>query len=196
MLECEQGGPMEKKLKIMVDMDEVICKGGFLYLVNSFLGTNYKEEDFKNYHMQDVIEDKKSFFQYFLTKNSYDYCDLLPNVDSVLKELNEIYDVFIGTAYLIHEIPRESGILLLQKHNYLQKYLPFIHPYQYVFVNNKSVLNCEIRIDDRVINLDGADTKLLFRAYHNIDLEGAYLKEQNIERVNDWNEVGARLLRR
>ena len=30
--------------KIMIDMDDVICGGGFLKLVNDFLGTNYKEE--------------------------------------------------------------------------------------------------------------------------------------------------------
>ena len=31
--------------KIMIDMDDVICGGGFLKLVNDFLGTDYKEED-------------------------------------------------------------------------------------------------------------------------------------------------------
>ena len=33
--------------KIMIDMDDVICGGGFLALVNEFLGTAYREEDIK-----------------------------------------------------------------------------------------------------------------------------------------------------
>lgn len=41
--------------KIMIDMDDVICDGGFLSLVNQFLGTNYKKEDIKTYYIQDLI---------------------------------------------------------------------------------------------------------------------------------------------
>ena len=41
--------------KIMIDMDDVICDGGFLSLVNQFLNTNYKKEDIKTYYIQDLI---------------------------------------------------------------------------------------------------------------------------------------------
>ena len=41
--------------KIMIDMDDVICDGGFLSLVNQFLGTSYQKEDIKTYYIQDLI---------------------------------------------------------------------------------------------------------------------------------------------
>lgn len=33
--------------KIMIDMDDVICDGGFLSLINQFLKANYTVEDVK-----------------------------------------------------------------------------------------------------------------------------------------------------
>lgn len=45
--------------KIMIDMDDVICNKGFLKLVNIFLKTNYKEEDLKQYYIQDLIPVEK-----------------------------------------------------------------------------------------------------------------------------------------
>ena len=47
---------------IMVDMDEVITEGGFLYLINEYLGTNYTKEDVGGYYMQDLVPDKDEFF--------------------------------------------------------------------------------------------------------------------------------------
>ena len=55
--------------KIMIDMDDVICGGGFLAIINEFLGTSYREEDIKTYYIQDIIpeykrEEWKVFFGY------------------------------------------------------------------------------------------------------------------------------------
>ncbi len=111
--------------------------------------------------MQDVISDKQDFFQYFLTKNMYDYCEMNANAYEVIKELNEVFKIYIGTSYIFPEILRESGIVLVQKYNYLMDKLPFLTPKNFVFLVDKSVLNCEVRIDDRVNNIDGAETKIL-----------------------------------
>ncbi len=177
------------KTRVMVDMDDVIVTGGFLYLINEFLGTNYKEKDFKSFYMQDIIEDKKAFFKYFITKNMYDYCKLQDNAYEVLKYLNEEYDIFIGTSYLFKEIPKESGKILVDKFNYLQEKLPFISPYKYIFLGDKSVLDFPIRIDDKEENLIGGKRKILFTAYHNINMPDNELKLKGIERANDWLDV-------
>lgn len=87
---------MEQKKRLMIDMDDVIVKGGFLYLINEYLGTKYVEQDFINFYMQDVIPDKQEFFRYFLTKNMYDYCELNDYAYEVIKELNEFYKIYIG----------------------------------------------------------------------------------------------------
>ena len=175
--------------KIMIDMDDVITKGGLLYLINNFLGTNYKEEDFKEYHLQDVLPDKESFFKYFITKNVYDYSKMIDNAYEVIKDLSEVYDVYIGTAYIYPEIKNDCGIFLKYKHEYLVRELPFIKPENYIFLTNKSLLNCEIKIDDKMNNLENADTKILFTAYHNQDISDEDLKSKGIVRANNWLDV-------
>ena len=75
--------------KIMIDMDDVITTGGFLYLINQFLKKNYTMEDFKDFYMQDIIPDKEAFFKWFITKNMYDYCQMISNAKEVIEELNK-----------------------------------------------------------------------------------------------------------
>ena len=174
---------------IMVDMDEVITEGGLLYLINDFLGANYTKEDIKEYYMQDLVPDKRAFFDYFIKHNQYDYCKLLPDVREVLKYLQDYYDIYIGTSYIIKEILQECGINLVHKHNYLYEKLPFISPENYIFISNKALLNCDVKIDDKLSNLENAKIKLLFTAYHNKDLDDAYLKSLGVIRVNNWLEI-------
>ena len=54
--------------KIMIDMDDVITTGGFLHLINEYLGTNYPIDYFKDFYMQDMLPDKDAFFQWFIAK--------------------------------------------------------------------------------------------------------------------------------
>ena len=177
------------KKTIMVDMDEVITDGGFLHLINEFLHTNYTIDDVNGYYMQDLVPDKKAFFDFFLTKNQYDYCELKPHVQEVLQYLQEYYDIYIGTAYIIKEELEDCGINLLHKHNYLDNNLPLISPENYIFISKKNLLNCDIKIDDRLDNLQNAQIKLLFTAYHNKDLTDEYLASQGVIRVNTWLEI-------
>jgi len=183
-----------KKQSIMIDMDDVITSGGFLYLLNEYLKTNYKIDDFKDFYMQDIIPNKKNFFEWFITKNQYDYCKLLPNAYEVIKELNKHYNVFIGTSYIFREIPNESSIILKQKCDYLQKNLPFIKPQQYIFIYDKSVLDIDIKIDDRKDNLKNCKRKLLFTSYHNKTISNEELAKDNIERVSGWLEIKEKLI--
>lgn len=174
---------------IMVDMDEVITEGGFLYLINEYLGTNYTKEDVEGYYMQDLVPDKDEFLKYFISKNMYDYGILLPNVKDVLEELQKYYDIYIGTSYIIPELPRESSTILKYKHEFLYDNLPFIKPENYIFITNKSLLDCDIKIDDKLDNLKNAKIKLLFDSYHNKSLSDDYLKSVGVVRVHSWLEI-------
>lgn len=180
---------MNKRKSIMIDMDDVIVSGGFLFLINEFLGTNYIESDFKSFYMQDKIPNKDDFFDWFKTKNLYEYATLNNDVVDVIRELNEYYDVFIGTSFIFKEIMNESGYILEQKYNFLIKHFPFLNPYNFIFLGNKNILKCDIKIDDRIDNLKGAKTKILYTAYHNKDISDKELMKKKIIRANNWNDI-------
>ncbi|MGN1326832.1 MAG: hypothetical protein ACI4VQ_01940 [Clostridia bacterium] len=183
--------------KIMIDMDDVICGGGFLKLVNDFLGTNYAEKDLKTYYIQDLIpkermEEWKIFFQ---NKNVYAYTFLLPDAYRVMEKLSQKYELYIVTAYIFRDEPEKSADNLKNKFNYLIKELPFIKPEQYIFTTNKSIVQCDIKIDDRPSNLQGnAEMKLMFDAYHNREISDLELEKDGIIRVNGWKHIEEILL--
>ena len=80
--------------KLMIDMDDVICDGGFLTLVNQFLNTNYKIEDVKAYYIQDLIpkERMSEWARFFQGKNIYDYVKLLDGAYEVMENLQKNYE--------------------------------------------------------------------------------------------------------
>lgn len=182
------------KKRIMVDMDDVITTGGFLHLVNEYLKTNYKEDDFESFYMQDVVPDKDEFFKWFKTHNMYEYCNLTSDVYKVLEKLSKNYEIFIGTSYIIKDIIKDTGFLLPQKYEFLINTFPFLNPNNFIFLGNKSVLNCDIKIDDRIDNLDGAKTKILFTAWHNKNISKEELNNNGIKRADNWKEIENMLL--
>ncbi len=191
----------DKKL-LMIDQDDCFSRGGLLYVINEFLSLNnlkhdYKEEDFKNYYMQDVIPDglKDDFFDYVSYANIYSHTYMLPNAKEVIEELNEVYRVILVTDYIIPEIKRKCGENLKNKFNFLCRELPSIDPSHFVFTAVKDIVNPDIAIDDKISHLCNAKTKLLFSAYHNMDISESELKRENVERMDNWLEVRKRLLK-
>lgn len=180
----------------MIDMDDVIVKGWLLKLINEFLDAKYVAADFKKFYMQDVIpeERKNEFFKFLFKHNVYDYCEINDSAIEVIKRLNESFDVYIGTSYLFREVPSKCGMILKYKFDFLVKHFPFLDPYKFIFVGDKSVINCDIRIDDRIDNILSADTKILYTAYHNKDLSEEYLSELKVKRANNWLDVEKILL--
>ena len=55
-------------------------------------------------------------------------------------------------------------------------------------------MNFDIRIDDKLDNLNGAEIKLMFTAWHNRDMDDDYLKNNNVIRVNNWCDIEKILL--
>lgn len=115
---------MNKKT-LVIDMDDVITTDTLTEIINEYLGTNYKDDDLTEFYKQDIVPDKEKFFEYFLTKNEYNYGFINPNAIEVIKELNEKYEVFIGTSFIFKEIVNESGILVKNKYDFLIKHFPF-----------------------------------------------------------------------
>ncbi len=181
---------------IMIDMDDTFCDGGFLYLINQFTGKSYTTDDVPGYYMQQLVKegDRKAFFEYFLQNNLYDYSKMYPYAYEVIEELSNCYKIYIGTSYIYPECVEGDGRILNDKYNYLMKELPFLDPRSYVFLSDKSVLNCDIKIDDMVKNLKNAETKILFTAYHNRNISKEELDGLGIIRADSWLDVKRILL--
>ena len=183
--------------KILIDMDDVICGGGFLAIVNEFLGTSYKEEDITTYYIQDVIpeERKEEWKEFFEGKNIYDYTNLMPDAYEVMKKLSEKYELYIVTAYIFKDDKWKSAEHLKNKFNYLMKTFPFIKPENYIFTSSKEIIKGDIRIDDKASNLVGdAEKKLLFTAYHNRNVSDEELEKEGLIRVNGWKDIEKMLM--
>lgn len=183
--------------RLVIDLDDVItnCDGWF-YVLNKFLGTNYTENDIKTYYIQDLVPDnkKKEYTQFFINYNTYDHCKLNDDCTEVLKELNEKYDVYICSAYIFRDDVMYSADALKYKFEFLMDRFPFMDPNKFIFLTNKSIIDCDIRIDDKINNLDNAELKLLYTAYHNKDISDEELEKQGIKRVNGWKEIKEILL--
>ena len=181
---------------LMVDMDNVITDSRFLDLINEFLGTNYEWNDFKTYYLQEIIGDKKEeFWEWVKDRNFYEGAILFEGCYDVLRKLNDKYDLYIVTAYLWNDVIDISGDNLRNKYYYLREMLPFINPNKYIFTTNKNLLKFDIRIDDRLDNIMEADTKILFTAWHNRDLDDKFLEDNNVIRVNSWDDIEKLLLK-
>ena len=88
------------------DLDDVITNcNGWLYAINNFLGTDYKEEDVKSYYIQDLVPKEKweDYLKFFVTQNTYDHCQINENCVDVIKKLNEKYEIYICSAYVYRD---------------------------------------------------------------------------------------------
>lgn len=183
------------KKSIMVDMDDVLTYGNFSKMVDDYLGYRPDYENHKSYFIQDLLGDKKDdFFSKFKDMNMYEDAVLLPDCYDVLKKLNEKYDIYICTDYIWPEIVEYAGNNLRNKYNFLYEKLDFINPRNYIFACDKYIVKCDIKIDDKINNIDGDNMKLLFTAWHNESISESELAKQNIIRVNNWKEIGELLL--
>lgn len=181
---------------LMLDMDDVLVDGILLDFINQFAKKSWKKEELKNYFLQELIKDQEEeFWEWMKDKNMYENATLTKGCFEVLNRLKNSFDIYIVTAYLWKDTIDISGDSLKNKYNYLRENLPFIPPEKYIFTTNKNILNFDIKVDDRLTNLAGASTKILFSAWHNRDLDKSYLKENNIIRVEDWYELERILLK-
>ena len=189
---------MERK-KILLDVDEVICFPAFLPLINEFLHTDYKIDDFKSYYLEEEAIPKErfaEFIEFIKNRNLYENVTLIPNAKKVIQKLCMIYDIYICSSCINPFAKEASGKLFSYKYDFLLANLPFLKPENYVFTNAKFLLQADIQIDDYLPNLEQnkSSLKILFPSYHNKDIPDEELKEKHILRAgynwqNGWENV-------
>ena len=183
---------MEKKKILLLDVDEVIVFSGFLPLINAFLHTNYKIDDFTDYYIDDAAIPKERFEEFKTFKQGkslYKNAEPLPHAIETIKKLNEVYDIYLCSDCIDPFDIEYSGEVFKDKFYLLRKILPFIPP-KFIFTGSKHLFKADIQIDDRINNLnEDVKTKILFPSYHNKDITEKELQEKNILRAGyNWQE--------
>ncbi len=183
--------------KILIDIDDTILVDCYLEVVNKYLNTNYTYKDIKKYWVDDIVPEEllEEYLDYFYKKiNIYDYGKTNKNAIQIIEELTKYYEVFICSAYIDHRNLEICSEILVHKHNWLIKNLPFIKPENFIFTSRKDIIPTDIKIDDKIDNLENSDTKLLITAYHNKEIPETTLKEKNVIRVDNWDAIAEILL--
>ena len=78
---------------------------------------------------------------------------------------------------------------------FLLKTFPFLNPKNFIFTSRKDIVDCDIKIDDKVGNLKGlGEVKILIDGHHNKAYTEEELKMRGIKRVTTWKEIEEILL--
>lgn len=171
--------------RLIVDMDDVLADatGQFLSYINRDLGLmidreslNHKEEG------TGFPVDRQIVNSYAMQARFFRTMHVKENAQEVLEKLNARYELFIVSSAM------EFPLSLHEKLEWLQEHFPFLHWKQLVFCGKKSIVHGDFMIDDLPHNLESFNGhKFLFTAPHN-------LQYNHFERLNNWKEVGQRLL--
>lgn len=180
--------------KVMIDLDDVIVEFSKKILegVNIVSGKEYSIDTIKSYYIQDLIPENKwgKWIEYLEKNNLYSGIEIKKDSVEVIGKIQEKYEMYLGSAYMFKDLVKVSGFHLKNKYDFLIERIPEIKPETFVFLSNKEVLDCDIKIDDRLENLTGnCETKILFTAYHNEDISDEELKQKNVIRVNSWKDI-------
>ena len=187
------------KKTIMIDMDEVIVVGKFSDYLVEFLG-NVNFDNLHTQNRQDLIKGREEEFRkIYKYKNLYkdengNYIAPLSDCVDVIEKLNERYDVYIVTSYIWKEDVIDAATNLKNKFEYLQYWFPFIDTYKFIFMTDKTKIHYDIGIDDRILNLESCNRKLLFTEFRNKKITKEELENIGIERVNNWLDVEKKIL--
>lgn len=181
------------KKKIMIDMDDVITDGTFRKQIEEYIG--HKIDITKTgYYLQNALEERKEEFFRRKPLDMYEDAPLKKDAFEVINELNKVYEIYVVTSYKVPDAHYQEGNHLKYKMEYLQKKLPFLKTEQIIFINNKDLIDFDIRIDDSINHLTRGEILLLFDAYHNQEISLEELERKNIKRVMNWKEIGKILL--
>lgn len=183
------------KLRLLLDVDEVICFSGYLELVNAFLKKNYTIDDFTNYYIDEeaIPKEKMAEFNKFISdKDQYGNPVFLPGAIDAIIRLSEIYDIYLCTDCRNPFDLENSGRIFASKFNLLYRTFPqsVIPAKNYIFTGIKNIFKADVQVDDLVRNFDlDIEGKFLFPSYHNKNIPEDELLQKGIVRAgSEWKE--------
>ena len=175
-----RGRHFDRRPRIAIDMDEVMADAlaEQLRRYNAAFGANLGVADVQGSHLQDYIPSAhRAATEAMLDASFFEDLDVLPDCQTVVRELAERYDVFIASAAM--DVPCSFDA----KYRWLRRHFPFIPPSHIVFCGDKSIVDADYLIDDRSRHFARfKGESLLFSAPHNA-------AETRYSRVASWIEV-------
>ena len=184
-----------KKLRLLLDVDEVICFSMYLEYINEFLKAEYSMDNFTEYYLEESVipKEKMAEFNNFIeSKNLYENPTMLPGAIEAIKRLSAYYEIFICSDCVNPFAKENSGIMYKYKYDFLYKTFSqdIIPCKNYIFTGTKDIFVADVQVDDLVRNFSSnVPLKLLFPAYHNKEVPEEILKEKGIIRSGyDWRK--------
>lgn len=181
------------KPTMMIDMDDVIVTGNFFDRICTFLNKSIDISDIKVYYLQTLLGDREDEFWRWITHNHLDnFYEDSPLMDGVYETLDKYNDYILYTVVTSYLWPKSSIVTannLKYKYEYIMKMLPMIDPARITFTNDKSIESYNIRLDDKLGNIQEGELRMLYSAWHNQDITDDELKSQKVIRVDNWQEV-------
>ncbi|MEO8075164.1 MAG: hypothetical protein ABI818_02470 [Acidobacteriota bacterium] len=178
--------PERRRLRIAIDMDEVIADALAEHLrrYNAAFDATVAVADLTGRHLEDCIPPAhREAAEALLDASFFADLALLPDCQDVIRELCEHHDVYIASAAM--DVPCSFDA----KYQWLRRHFPFIPPSQIVFCGDKQIVDADYLIDDRARHFERFKGRpVLFSAPHNAS-------ETRYPRVNSWREVRGLFLR-
>ena len=174
-----------KKPRLAIDMDEVIADplAKFIELYRRDYGIEIGPEIEPGKELYELVPEhiNRKWYDYINEKGFFRDLQVMPDSQTVIKELQKLYDVYIVSAAM--EFPNS----LPDKLEWLKEHFPFIGWQNIMFCGNK-IIDADILIDDRIRNFGTfKGRKILYTSPHNLHIT-------EYERVNNWQEVANLLL--
>jgi len=175
-------GAEDRRLRIAIDMDEVIADslGKHLRIHNQVFGTKLTRADLggRPPEPSGPATEAEASERLVLERGFFRDLDVIEGSREVVRQLAARYEVFIATAAM--EVPTSFA----DKYAWLREHFPFIPPSHIVFCGDKGVLDVDYLIDDTSRHFARfRGTPILFSAPHN-------QAEKGFRRASGWEEIG------
>lgn len=166
-------------MRIGIDLDDTINNLVDFWIdrYNKDYSDNLKIDDVKTWDIADYTKIGKSFYAY-LDSGIFKNLSIKDGAANIIEKLCEQHEVYIVTANASYN----KGVCD-DKINFIKKFMPFFPIKNIIFIQNKSLLDLDILIDDGLHNFDGfKGRKIVFDRPWNRDYK------EHHWRMTEWNE--------
>jgi 5'(3')-deoxyribonucleotidase len=167
-------------LKIGIDLDDTINSlvSTWLEKYNKDYNDDVKIEDLKTWDIGDYTKAGKDFYKYLGDGETFKNLSIKDGAANIIEKLCENNEVYIVTANDSYN----TGVCD-DKVNFINKFMPFFPIKNIIFINNKSLLDLDVLIDDGLHNFMGfKGTKIVFDRPWNRDYK------EHHWRMTEWSE--------